>query len=116
MAIRESMTGVTYDELFGGPEIPVLTKNVTLAKGAAHKRGEFLTLDTTTGTYALTEKGKVASAVLAYDTDATSADTIATVYTCGRFNREKLIVADGDTVDAHEEELRGVGIYLASLK
>lgn len=116
MAIRESMTGVTYDELFGGPEIPVLTKNVTLAKGAAHKRGELLTLDGTAGTYALAGAGKVASAVLAYDTDATGADTIATVYISGRFNREKLIVAEGDTVDAHEEELRGVNIYLASLK
>lgn len=116
MAIHETVTGVTYDELLGGPEIAVLTKNVTLTKGAAHKRGELLTLDGTTGAYALAEAGKVASVVLAYDTDATNADTVATVYISGRFNREKLIVAAGDTVDAHEEELRDAGIYLASLK
>lgn len=116
MAYAETTKGVTYDELLGGPEVHVLTKNVTLAKGAAHKRGELLTIDSTAGTYSLTAKGKVASVVLAEDVDATSADTVAPAFISGRFNREKLIVADGDTVDAHEEELRGVDIYLTSIK
>ena len=31
-------------------------------------------------------------------------------------NAEKVIAAEGDTVDAHEEELRGKGILFAALK
>ena len=39
-----------------------------------------------------------------------------TAYITGRFHREKVIAAEGDTVDAHEEELRGKGILFAALK
>lgn len=115
MAIVETMTGVKHDNLFGGPEIPVLTKNITVTGGAALKRGSLLTLDAS-GKYTLTAKGAVASAILAYDADATKADAEATAYVTGRFNREALIVADGDTADAHEEELRSPGIFLTSEK
>ena len=44
-------------------------------------------------------------------------DVVATVYTRGIFNREKLIVKAGaDNATKHEEELRKVGIYLTSVK
>ena len=45
---------------------------------------------------------------------------VTAAYTRGTllsFNREKLIVKNAeDTVDAHEEELRDVGIYLTSIQ
>lgn len=43
MAIIEKNT-ITPDNLFAGPEIPVLTKNYTLTPGAALKRGTLLTV------------------------------------------------------------------------
>lgn len=116
MAIKETATGVAYDNLFGGPEVTALTANVKVASSTALKRGALLTLDSTSGNYGLAAKGKAATAVLADDTAAAADGTIATVYTRGYFNREALTVADGDTVDAHEEELRGVGIFLTSVK
>ena len=116
MAIKDTVTGVTNDNLFGGPEVPGLTKNITIASGAALTRGSLLTLAATSGKYSLTAAGKVASAVLSADTDASKADAVATVYVSGRFNREALVVDTGDTATAHEEELRDAGIFLTSEK
>ena len=61
-----------------------------------------------------TAKSGVADSILANDVDDKA--TVATVYITGRFHREKVIAAEGDTVDAHEEELRGKGILFAALK
>ena len=108
MAIRETITGISFEELIGGHEIAALEKNISITSGTALARGSVLTA---TGT--LAGKGETASYVLAADVSAT--DTVATVYTSGMFNREKLVVADGDTVDSHEAELRDVNIYLTSL-
>lgn len=108
MAIRVTETGVTFEELIGGHEVTALNKNISIAGGTALVRGSILTA---TGT--LVAKGETASYVLAEDIAA--ADTVATVYSSGIFNREKLTVADGDTVDSHEAELRDVNIYLTSL-
>ncbi len=115
MANFETMAGVSYDGLFAGTEIPVLTKNVTVASGGNIKRGTILSLNNA-GKAEATGSGKTALYVAAEDVDASAADTVGTVYTAGYFNREKLIVAAGDTVEAHEEELRAAGIMLSSLK
>lgn len=101
MAIVEKST-ITPDNLMAGPEIPVLTKNFTVTAGTALKRGTLLTV---------TAEG-VASAIVA--NDITAADTVVTAYVTGRFNRAALICASEDTVDAHEDELRKVGIHLAA--
>ncbi len=115
MAKFETMAGVSYDGLFAGPEIPVMTKNVTVASGGNIKRGQLLSLNAS-GKAEATASGTTALYVAAEDVNASAADTVGTVYTSGYFNRESLIVASGDTVDAHEEELRSVGIRLSSLK
>lgn len=114
MAIKETMAGVAYDGLFGGAEVEVLTRNVTIASGQNVKRGTLLGV--TAGKYAVAAKGGKAVAVAAEDINATSADTAGTAYITGYFNREKLIAASGDTVTAHEEELRDAGIFLTSMK
>lgn len=121
MAIHVSGTGVDFDELVGSTQLPLLTKNVTVAKSTVLKRGAVLGKITASGSYQLVDASKsdgsqMATVILAEDVDATEADAVATVYTTGEFNREKLIVADGDTVDAHEDELRAAGIHLTSIK
>lgn len=118
--------GVTYDELIGGTAVAVMTANVTIAKlsaAATYKRGTLLGVVTASGKYAIVDSAattgeKVASVVLAKDIEVgTSDDVVATVYTRGIFDREKLIVkAESDSASAHEEELRKVGIYLTSVK
>lgn len=110
MAIRE-VIDINHEHLIGGPEIPFLLKNVTVTAGTAMKRG---TLMTVTGTAAVaTAQAAVANAILSCDIDDKA--TVATVYVSGRFNREYLIAARGDTVDAHEDELRNAGIFLTSV-
>ncbi|MGM9529303.1 MAG: head decoration protein [Phascolarctobacterium sp.] len=108
-----------YDKLIAGVAVPLMTKNVTL-KGttATLKRGTVLALNG--GKYEIvdteseTAAAKVANAVLAEDVELTGSDAVATVYTAGLFNPGAMAVkASGDTVLAHEEELRDVGIYLA---
>ena len=109
-------------------EVQGVTKNVTL-KGvtAEYARGTVLSLvggkyeicDTTGTGDGGTEPNpaKAASAILAQAVKLTGTDAVATVYTAGMFNREKLIVKnEEDTIEAHEEELRAVGIYLTSVK
>lgn len=100
---------VAFDGLIAGDH-PVHHRNVTLSAGAVMKAGTLLTLGGTSGKYAATAKGNVASAILAHDT--TAADTVVNVYTSGMFIIEKLIAASGDTVVAHQIELEDAGIYM----
>ncbi len=104
--------GVHYDDLIGGTNVSVVAQNVKVTAGTAMARGTLLTV--TDGTAAATAKSAVANAILAAPVSTT--DTVATVYVKGEFNRERVKVADGDTIGAHEAELRNTGIYLTSLK
>ena len=93
----------SYDELLAGPEIPVLTKNIKIKSGAIYKRGMLISVtigeDGITETGEQTASGKTAEYVLMRDVDATeAANTVGTVYVKGRFNREKIVLANGDTV------------------
>ena len=130
MASLEKVTGVAYDELFAGPEIPVMTKNVTIKSGSTMVRGQLLSIDSGTGKVIPTPAAVEADAENNIDAvpagvavyiakeavDASTADKVATVYTSGYFNREKLVAVTGDTVSGHEAELRDVNIILSSLK
>lgn len=121
MKMHEIIENATsYDELLAGPEIPVLTKNIKLKSGMRYKRGMLLSsiigADGIAETGEQTTKGKTAEYVLMRDVDATTADAVGTVYVSGRFNREKMILAPGDTVEAHEAELRLRNIHFTTLK
>ena len=109
MAIRETITGVTYDELIGGHEVTAIKQNIAIEAGATLPRGAVITAAGKLAGTSDTADYVVAEAV-------GTADTVATVYASGMFNREKLIVAEGDTVDAHEAQLRDKNIYLTSIK
>lgn len=136
MAIVEKVSGVSYDELLAGPEIPVMTKNVTIKSGSTVVRGQLLSIDSGTGKviptpaaiaaveadveHNIEAQDAVPAGVAVYiakeAVDASTADKVATVYISGYFNREKLVASSGDTVSDHEAELRDVNIILSSLK
>lgn len=113
MAIFKTEEGVKYDQLIGGGAISTFTVNVTIEAGQDLKRGTLMTKSG--GAYKATQTGVTASAILVDDVKA-EADTVAPIYIRGLFNREAIIVSEGDTVEAHEEELRSVGIYLTGMK
>lgn len=111
------------NQLIGGTAVAALTKNITLKGLDAEKAlkrgavlavsgGKYQIVDAASATPAL----KVANAVLAEDVVGTG-DVVATVYISGIFNAEEMSVgAESDSVQAHEEELRAVGIYLTHLQ
>lgn len=112
------------DQLIGGTAVAALTKNITLKGLSAEKalkrgavlavsEGKYQIVDAASATPAL----KVANAVLAEDVVVCTGDVVATVYISGIFNAEEMSVgAAADSVQAHEEELRAVGIYLTHLQ
>ena len=112
------------DQLIGGTAVAALTKNITLKGLSAEKafkrgavlavsEGKYQIVDAASATPAL----KVANAVLAEDVVVGNGDVVATVYISGIFNAEEMSVgAESDSVQAHEEELRAVGIYLTHLQ
>lgn len=128
MELVSTIPGVHYDELIGGTAVSVLNANVTLTgvvKDAVVPRGTLLTL--AAGVAGIVKPAQteptavaagVAAAILAENVigDGETDGMVVTVYVRGLFNREKLIAQTGDTVDAHEDELRDVGIYLTSIK
>ena len=108
---------MAFDELIGGTSVTPLVFNATVTAAAAGtiKKGTLLT--EASGKFAPTVAEGVAAAVLAEDIVAAEAgDVTGTIYVRGIFNREKLIAATGDTVVAHEPELRKIGIYMTGLK
>lgn len=112
------------DQLIGGTAVAALTKNITLKGLSAEKalkrgavlavsEGKYQIVDAASATPAL----KVANAVLTEDVVVGTGDVVATVYISGIFNAEEMSVgAASDSVEAHEEELRAVGIYLTHLQ
>lgn len=125
--LDETVGSVEYDELInsGNPAADVFS--VTIRKEATEaktlKRGTVLALSGGTagdgklvvfGTTAKENETLTANCILADDVEVgTTADKDATAYRTGNFNRNKLIVADGYTLKAtDEEELRKCGIIL----
>lgn len=125
--LDETVGSVEYDELInsGNPAADVFS--VTIRKEATEaktlKRGTVLALSGGTagdgklvvlGTTAQENETLTANCILADDVEVgTTADKDATAYRTGNFNRNKLIVADGYTLEAtDEEELRKCGIIL----
>ena len=96
---------------------PAETFGVTIPDGAGVvKRGTVLAF--VDGAYAVLAAGNTgkANCVLADDVDATEGEAIGVAYRTGHFNRKALIVADGYTLTAaDEEELRKGGILLSDM-
>lgn len=114
----------TFDNLMGGLPVPLITKNVVIKGGAGFLKkgtvlGKFLTGDHA-GKHAIVDSTKtdgtqLADVILSTDINVGTADVVAQSYRQGSFNRNALIVATGDTVDKHEEELRKLNIILTEV-
>ncbi|KEQ22313.1 hypothetical protein ET33_26445 [Paenibacillus tyrfis] len=105
---------------FAGTEVSALTTSVKLAAGqGVLRKGAVLGKVTADKTYKLvnasaTDGCQVASMILAIesiDTNEAGADLDVVAYKRGIFNYNALYVANGDKVEAHQDELRAVSIY-----
>ena len=115
-ALNESLGTFGYDNLFveNIPEADVVTVKMT-AKGVV-KRGSVLSGTPGGADFAVlaaAASAEKALYVLAEDCD-TTADAVGIAYRTGHFNRNALIVGEGYTLSAADEEiLRKSGILVA---
>jgi hypothetical protein len=111
---------VTYDNLFVvGSSFPVVIDAVTIASGNSLKRGTVLGIVTASSKAVAVDSSKTtgeqtAYAILANDTDASSADIIAPVYLTGEYNGDALTFGGTDTKTTHKAALRKIGIFIKS--
>ena len=112
MATLNTAVDVKRDDIFVGADVNAITKNVAITAGKTLVKGTLMTIES--GTAVATAKDSVADSVLASDVNTT--DTVATVYVTGRFAKDALIAASDDIVEAHEEELRKIGIFMSERK
>lgn len=110
---------IEKNSFFAGTEIPALTTSITLASGqGVLTKGALIGVVTTGGAGKLVDTAsadgsEVAKYVLATEEIDTDTDTElgVVVYKTGIFNYDALYVADGDTVEAHADELRENDIH-----
>ena len=106
---------VKLDELFAGNETPVRVENVSLKSGAEFSRGCILA--GASGVFEPVSAAADAKKVLVIAAEDAASDTsVATVYTSGNFNLQKLSTASS-VVSAADlvEPLRQVDIILSGL-
>lgn len=121
MANIETVATSNYPVLINGTAIGAMTKVVTVVSGAGKlAKGTVLGKVKASGKYNIADASKSdgtesAKVILNQDVDATSADVNAEVYITGVFNTKALIVASGDTVAAHEDELHLRSIFLSAV-
>ena len=110
-----TFSGVEFDEVIGGTAVKTMTANGTLTVEAGTTvRGTLLS--GTGNAFAICAAGETATAILAQPVvSEEGGEETVTVYTKGLFNRDRIVVADDDTIEAHEDELRSVGIYLTHI-
>jgi hypothetical protein len=111
-----SSTSLDRDNLIVGGIMPIVSDVVTLKSGAAYLRGSVLGIITASSLAVKVDSTKAdgsqtAYAILAEDTDATSANTPAVVYMTGEFNSAKLIFGGTDTIANHKKDLRVLSIF-----
>ncbi|BFH15922.1 head decoration protein [Paenibacillus melissococcoides] len=115
-------SSVPYDKLIAGMVQPIVTQSIIITKGGVYDRGTVLArtgfapdgtwLCTIVSSKAADDVGKTPVGILAdVEVDATQAEQRATAYVQGEFNRDALIFADGDTIDAFEAALNDTKIY-----
>ena len=108
------------DNLIADNNQPLHVGTVSVASGEGElERGSVLTRNGS-DKFVITSStlrvgGYLPEAILAEDVDATSADTVAEVYTSGDFKKEALIVDEHHTLDeADLLDLKKNGIYVKS--
>lgn len=108
-------TGSEYENLIAGNiEMPTFTE--VLKAGVNYKRGHVLGYLTSEGKCVPADKAASDSsqdvyAVAAEDADATNGDVVAAVYYAGAFNKNSVVLANGNTVADHKLSARKLGIF-----
>lgn len=118
--LHEKLGEVTFESLFAGIEPPALVRGGTIAHGEEEtviKRGTLLgKKDGKLSVYAGKEKSGDPDCILTDDVTVGTADENVTVYITGNFNRDALIVGEGYSITAADEDaLRVKGILLAGV-
>ena len=98
------------------PTFPHISGQETILTGNNLTRGTVLGKVTASGKCVAVDDSnsdgsQTAYAILAEDTDATSADKTAPVFLVGHFNENELTFGDDDDIDDHRATLRDIGIY-----
>ena len=112
-----STASPTADNLIAGNEHLLTSRKVTLAAGQNLTRGALLGQVTTDCAYVLSlsaaaDGSQVPVAVLAHDTDATSAAAETLIYERGDFNQSAITFGTAHTAATVRAGLRGLGISL----
>lgn len=107
---------LTYDNLFSGNVMPIITEKVTLKSGAVYLRGSVVGLGTT-GIAELVDSAKSGGVkepygIVATTVDATTENTLAALYMTGEFNPAALTFGGSDAAATHKTALRKLGIFL----
>jgi hypothetical protein len=105
----------TYDNLLIGDDY--ITDSAVLITGQNLKRGAALGKITSSGKLTALDSTAITGeqtpyAILAADTDATSADKVCPVYKSGEFNQANIGFTGSDTAATHKEGFRAVDLYL----
>ncbi|MCK5614110.1 head decoration protein [Candidatus Pacearchaeota archaeon] len=106
-----------YDNLFAGSNVLPVSQPITLITGQNLVRGALLGRITASGKWNLSllaavDGSQVPRAILAKDTDATSADVETASYETGEYNQNGLTFGTGHTVANTKDALRDLNIHL----
>lgn len=118
MALQDTANSPTPDNLFAGTQVAaVVADEVTVASGNNLVRGTVLGKVTASGNVVavdstLANGAEAPYAILAEDTDATSAAKKAPAYFTGEVNENALTFGGTDTADTHRDACRDIGIFL----
>ncbi len=137
MRMFEKIGEFQPDSLIASPDFPILPEGIGLKSGyGVLKRGSLILRGSDkagylAGTMATVTTGEGESAVTSdiemsvfgiltddFDTgtDSKAENIPATVYQTGEFNRAAVLVGEDAAVEAYEDALRGVGIYLRGVQ
>ena len=105
-----------HDNLIAGTAVNMVTERIVVDTGDL-KRGALLGRVTATGKYILSlsaasDGSEVPRAILAEDTNATSADKTTVAYLTGEFNTAAMTFGTGHAAASVKDGLRDLGIFL----
>ena len=118
MKYYEEFDGFREDALLGGTEIATEIYNVNVGASASLSRGDLICGSSMSSIFAPVSSASDANKILliaAEDFVADSLHAVTSAYSAGKFNREKINVANGDLAD-FEASLREQNIHLTSLR
>lgn len=115
-AFDNAAGSLAHDNLIAGTAVNAVTESIVLDTGNL-TRGALLGRITASGKYVLSlaaaeDGSQTPVAILAEDTDATSADKTTVAYLTGEFNTAAMTFGTGHTAASVKAGLRDLGIFL----